>query len=222
MQPTTYVALVDDHSLLRNGLAAVINSFDGYRVIIEADHGKHFIDQLKGKPAPDIVLLDITMPVMNGYETAEWIKVNLPETKIVVLSMMESDTIIINMIKRGAKGYLLKDSKPDVFHKALNSVRDNGFYINELVTGKMLHYLNDSDTSRHNSIELTDREIQFLKLCCSDLTYKNIAKEMFISPRTVDSYRDNLFAKLGVSSRTSLVLYAIRNGIISIYNEPSS
>jgi DNA-binding NarL/FixJ family response regulator len=220
MRSTTYVALVDDHSLLRNGLAAIINSFDGYKVVMEADHGQHFIDQLKGKQAPDILLLDITMPVMNGYETAEWTRVNLPETKILVLSMMESDTIIINMLKRGAKGYLLKDSKPDVFHKALNSVRDNGFYINEKVTGKMLHYLNDGIGSGSRSVELTDREIQFLKLCCSDLTYKSIAKEMFISPRTVDSYRDNLFEKLGVSSRTNLVIYAMRNGIIPVYEGP--
>lgn len=216
MQPTSYVALVDDHSLLRNGLAAIINSFDGYKVIMEADNGQHFIDQLKGKPAPDILLLDITMPVMNGYETAEWARVNIPETKILVLSMMESDTVIINMLKRGAKGYLLKDSKPDVFHRALDCVRQDGYYINDQVTSKMLHYLNDSNSNKNNAVQLTDREIQFLKLCCSDMTYKDIAKEMFISPRTIDSYRDNLFEKLGVSSRTSLVMYAMRNGIIPL------
>lgn len=216
MLPTTFVALVEDHILLRSGLTAIINSFDGYRVVMEADHGQHFIDQLHGKRAPDILLLDITMPVMNGYETAEWVRVNLPEVKVIVLSMMESDTVIINMLKRGAKGYLLKDSKPDVFQNALNSVRDNGFYINEQVTNKMLHYLNKSGTAGNNAIQLTDREIQFLKFCCSDMTYKEIAREMFVSPRTIDGYRDTLFEKLGVSSRTSLVIFAMRNGIIPI------
>jgi DNA-binding NarL/FixJ family response regulator len=216
MQATTFVALVDDHILLRSGLAGIINSFDGYKVIIEADHGRHFIDQLEGKKAPDIVLLDITMPVMNGYETAEWIKVNLPDMKVIVLSMMETDTVIINMLKRGAKGYLLKDSKPEIFRSALNSVRDNGFFINDQVSNKMLHYLNQSGSNTTGSSQLTDREIQFLKLCCSDLTYKEIANEMFVSPRTVDSYRDGLFEKLGVSSRTSLVMFALRNGIMPV------
>jgi DNA-binding NarL/FixJ family response regulator len=159
------------------------------------------------------------MPVMNGYETAEWVRVNLPQVKVIILSMMESDIVIINMLKRGAKGYLLKDSKPDIFRNALNSVRDNGFYINEHVTNKMLYYLNQSGLPGSNTVRLTDREIQFLKLCCSDLTYKDIAKEMFLSPRTIDSYRDTLFEKLGVSSRTSLVIFAMRNGIIPI-SEP--
>jgi len=216
MQPTTFVALVDDHILLRGGLAGIINSFDGYKVVLEADHGRDFIEQLKGKPAPDILLLDITMPVMNGYETAEWVRVNLPQVKVIILSMMETDIVIINMLKRGAKGYLLKDSKPDIFRNALNSVRDNGFYINEHVTNKMLYYLNQSGLPGSNTVQLTDREIRFLKLCCSDLTYKDIAKKMFLSPRTIDSYRDTLFEKLGVSSRTSLVIFAMRNGIIPI------
>jgi DNA-binding NarL/FixJ family response regulator len=216
MHATTFVALVDDHILLRSGLAGIINSFDGYKVIIEADHGQHFIEQLEGKKPPDILLLDITMPVMNGYETAEWVKVNLPEVKVIVLSMMETDTVIINMLKRGAKGYLLKDSKPEVFRSALNSVRDNGYFINEQVSNKMLHYLNQAGSTSNSAAQLTEREIQFLKLCCSDLTYKEIANEMFVSPRTVDSYRDGLFEKLGVSSRTSLVIFALRNGIMPV------
>jgi DNA-binding NarL/FixJ family response regulator len=215
MQPTTFIALVDDHILLRNGLAGIVNSFEGYKVLLEADHGQNFIEQIKGKSAPDIVLLDITMPVMNGYETAEWIRVNLPSTKVIILSMMESDTVIINMLKRGAKGYLLKDSKPDVFRMALNSVRDHGFYINEHVTNKMLHYLNQSYHPSPDAVQLSERELQFLKLSCSEMTYKEIAKEMFISPRTIDSYRDNLFEKLGVSSRIGLVLFAMKNGIIT-------
>jgi DNA-binding NarL/FixJ family response regulator len=213
MSVTTFVALVDDHALLRSGLAAIINSFEGYRVLLEADNGQDFIEKIMGKKHPDIVLLDITMPVMNGYETADWIRVNLPDTKVIVLSMMEGDTVIISMLKKGAKGYLLKDSKPEIFRHALNQVRDNGFYINDQVSNKMLHYLNNSNVNSATT-ELKERELQFLKLCVTDLTYKQIAAQMNISPRTVDDYRDALFEKLNVSSRIGLVLFAIKNGIV--------
>lgn len=213
---TTYIALVDDHVLLRNGLASLINSFEGYKVLFEADNGRDFIEQLKASAPPDIVLLDITMPVMNGYETASWIRINLPGTKVIVLSMMENDAAIINMLKMGAKGYLLKDSKPAVFRQALNQVKEHGFYINELVSSKMLYYMNTNLPQAAGAPLLSDREIQFLKLACSEKTYKEIAGEMFLSPRTIDSYRDNLFEKLGVTSRVGLVLFAIKNGIVNV------
>jgi DNA-binding NarL/FixJ family response regulator len=211
------IALVDDHVLLRTGLASLIGSFEGYHVLFEADHGKDFISQLTPKHPPDIVLLDITMPVMNGYETAEWIRENLPGTKVLVLSMMEHDAAIIRMLRLGAKGYILKDSKPAVFKEALNFVRDNGFYLNELVSSKMLHYINQS--SDNDSIDgvpvLSDRELTFLRLACTEKTYKEIADDMCVSPRTVDGYRDSLFEKTGALSRVGLVLFAIRNGIVS-------
>lgn len=216
MTSTVFIALVDDHSLLRNGLAALINSFEGYKVLFEAENGKDFIRQLKPNSPPDIVLLDITMPQMNGYETAEWIKTNLPETKVLVLSVMENDDAIINMLRKGAKGYILKDSKPDVFREALNSIRDNGFYLNDLVSSKMLYYMNKEKGFLHASTALTERELQVLKLSCTEKTYKEIADEMTVSPRTIDSYRDSLFEKLGVTSRVGLVLFAIKNGIVKI------
>ena len=128
-------------SLLRNGLASLIRSFEGYSVLFEANNGKEFIQQLKTYPAPDIVLLDITMPEMNGIETAAWIKKNLPAAKILVLSVMDTDTVIISMLKDGARGYILKDSKPAVFKQALDNIRDTGFYMNELVSNKMLNYV---------------------------------------------------------------------------------
>ena len=137
----TSIALVDDHSLLRNGLAALINSFEGYTVLFEADNGKDFINQLQTQAVPDIILLDITMPEMNGFETAAWIKQNTPSIKILVLSMMDNDEVVISMLKAGARGYILKDSKPALFKQALDSIRDSGFFMNELVSNKMLNYL---------------------------------------------------------------------------------
>ena len=217
----TYIALVDDHVLLRSGLASLIGSFDEYKVLFEADNGRDFISQIQPPHYPDIILLDISMPIMNGFETANWIRANLPNSKILVLSMMENDNTIIQMLKLGAKGYILKDSKPAIFKEALNSIRDHGFYINDLISNKMLHYVNNEKELNHRwgndlIVSLSEREITFLKLVCTEKTHKEIAQEMYVSPRTVDSYRDTLFEKLGVNSRVGLVLFAIKNGIFQI------
>lgn len=214
-QNLTYIALVDDHILLRNGLAALINSFNGYQVSFEADHGKDFINMVTNHGGPDIVLLDINMPEMNGFETAGWIKEHLPNTKILVLSMMDNETSIISMLKSGAGGYILKDSKPSIFRQALDDIRDKGFFMNELVTHKMLNYVKGEEQNTDAAIiaRLSEKELTFLKLACTEKTYKEIASEMNLSPRTVEGYRDDLFAKLGVMSRVGLVLFAIKNGL---------
>jgi len=212
---TTYIALVDDHILLRAGLASLINSIDGFQVLFEADNGRDFIGQLKPKAAPDLVLLDITMPEMNGYETAAWIKVNLPHTKMLILSMMRDEAAVIRMIRMGAGGYLLKDSKPAVFREALLQMRDHGFFLNELVSPKLLYQLNSNRPDAQPPL-FTDRELVYLRYACSEMSHKEIAKEMFISPRTVDSYRDALFEKLGVTTRVGLVLYAIKCGLVTV------
>jgi two-component system invasion response regulator UvrY len=215
----TFVALVDDHELLRTGLAAMINSFEGYKVALEANNGQQFIEKVKSKTPPDIILLDITMPQMDGYETSHWIKTNMPQTKILVLSMLENDTAIIRMLKNGARGYILKDSKPKVFKEALDSIRDSGYFINELVSSKLMHYINheevfDSDAFALNN--LSENEVTFLKWICTEKTYKEIADEMCLSPRTIDTYRDNLFKKLDVKTRVGLAIFAIKNGIVNI------
>ncbi len=215
----TFVALIDDHELLRTGLAAIINSFEGYKVILEANNGKQFIDKVNQKNNPDIVLLDITMPVMDGYETSGWIKANLASTKVLVLSMLENDTAIIRMLKNGARGYILKDSKPKVFKDALDSVRDTGYFINELVSNKLMHYINHEEVFDTDSVtlsNLTENETTFLKWICTEKTYKEIADEMYLSPRTIDTYRDNLFKKLDVKTRVGLAIFAIKNGIVKI------
>jgi DNA-binding NarL/FixJ family response regulator len=215
----TQIALVDDHVLLRNGLASIVKSFDGYAVLMEADNGKEFIEQLKTSPAPDIVLLDINMPEMNGIETAVWMKKNLPDTKILVLSVMDTDTVIISMLKHGARGYILKDSKPAVFKQALDNIRDSGFFMNELVSNKMLNYVtNDEDnaTKTHLISQLTENEITFLQLSCTEMTYKEIAEKMKVSPRTIDGYRDHLLKKLNVQSRVGLVIFAIKYGLYKL------
>lgn len=217
---TTTLAFVDDHVLLRNALAALANSFDGYEVLFEADNGKEFIAQLIHFPPPDIILLDITMPEMDGFETANWIRLNLPNARILVISVLDNDTAIISMLKQGAKGYILKDSKPAILKQALDSIRDTGFYMNDLVSHKMLNYVNTKEDGKKTEMalisQLTPKEIIFLKLACSEKTYKEIAEEMNISPRTVDGYRDELFKKLNVLSRVGLVIFAIKNGLFKV------
>jgi DNA-binding NarL/FixJ family response regulator len=215
----TFVALVDDHELLRSGLASMINSFEGFKVIMEAGNGKEFMEALKNNKPPAIVLLDINMPLMDGFETAEWIKANMPETRVLVLSMSENDIAIIRMLKNGARGYLLKDSKPKVFKQALENIRDTGYFINELVSDKLMHYISNEDSFLGDGSplsSLTENETIFLQWICSDKTYKEIAEEMHISPRTVDTYRDNLFKKLDIKTRVGLAIFAIKHGIVSV------
>jgi two-component system invasion response regulator UvrY len=214
----TNVVLVDDHVLLRNGLASHINSLDGYHVIFEAGNGNDFIKKLGTLSIPDIVLMDINMPVMDGYETTNWLKQNHPEIKVLALSMYDNEQSIIRMLKCGAKGYILKDIEPAEFRAALDSLVSKGFYYSEMVTGKLIHAVNNLDETGQkmkSPMNLNEREVEFLKLACTEKTYKEIADVMFLSPRTIDGYRDALFERLNVKTRVGLVLYAIRNGIFN-------
>jgi len=215
MDSPTRVALVDDHSLLRAGLASLIDSFEDYRVWLQADNGREFIGLCRPEDPPDIVLLDITMPLMNGYETAMWIRDNLPAARVLVLSMMDNDSAVIRMMQCGSRGYILKDCKPYTLKTALDQLRDHGYYINDLVSNRMVRHLNDNSAKNEwlRGPELSERELTFLKWACTEKTYKEIAAEMFVSPRTIEGYRDSLFEKLSITSRVGLVVFAIKNGI---------
>lgn len=213
------IVLVDDHGLLRNGLAGLIESFGEYNILFEADNGKDFIDKLKLNPSPHAVLMDINMPVMDGYEACLWLKNNCPEIKVLALSMYDNESAVIRMFKAGASGYILKDCDPAELKTALHSLITKGFYYSEMVTGKLIHTINslDSpDSDVKNVVQLNEREISFLKLVCTECTYKEIAEKMFLSPRTIDGYRDDLFQKLSAKTRVGLVMYSIRNGIVNI------
>ena len=216
-QQQTMVALVDDHILLRNGLASLVKSFGNYDVLFEANNGRHYIEQVQSGSVPDIVLLDINMPEMDGYETAVWLKKFHPDIKVLALSMYDNENAIIRMFKAGAKGYILKDCDPNELKCALDSVMRKGFYYSEMVTGRLIHTISKLDEEESDItqlVHLNEREIEFLKLACTEMTYKEIADRMFLSPRTIDGYRDSLFEKLGCKTRVGLVMYAIRNGIV--------
>lgn len=212
------VALVDDHVLLRNGLAALVGTL-GYTVLFEADNGKDFLDKLEKNGIPDLVLLDINMPKMDGYETALWLKRNYPDVRVLALSMYDDENAIIRMLKNGARGYILKDSEPLELKTAMDAVFTKGFHYSEMVTGRLIHTLNtmDEESDRNKSLSgLNEREIEFLKLAATEMTYKEIAEQMHLSPRTIDGYRDALFEKLDLKSRVGLVLFAIKHGIVTV------
>jgi two-component system invasion response regulator UvrY len=212
------VVLVDDHVLLRSGLASLIRGFGEYEVVFEACDGKDLIRQLKNSRRPDIILLDINMPEMDGYETACWLRRNYPEIKVLALSMYDTDSSIVRMLKNGVKGYIVKDIDAGELRLALDTVIDKGFYYTDMVTGKLIHTISNLDEPElrvRRILSLNERELEFMKMVCTEWTYKEIADRMYLSPRTIDGYRDALFEKLNVRTRVGLAMYAVRNGIVN-------
>jgi two-component system, NarL family, invasion response regulator UvrY len=211
------VVLTDDHILLRNGLAALLKNL-GHTVLFEADNGIHFTAQLNPGNVPDIVLMDINMPQMDGYDTCQWLKQHHPSVKVLALSMYDNEAAVIRMLRSGARGYILKDSHPAELMAAIDALMKSGFYYSEIVSGKLIHAINkmdDKNKTTGTSTQLNDRERTFLKYACTELTYKEIADKMFVSPRTIDGYRDGLFEKLQLKTRVGLAVYAIKNGIVA-------
>ena len=213
------VALVDDHVLLRSGLASLIRGFGEFDVLFEACSGRDLIRQLQCFRRPDIVLLDINMPDMDGFETACWLRRNYPEIKVLALSMYDTDSSVVRMLKNGAKGYILKDIEASELRMALESIMEKGYFYTDNVTGKLIHTISSLDEPElrvRRLLTLNERELEFMKLVCTEWTYKEIADRMYLSPRTIDGYRDALFEKLNVRTRVGLAMYAVKNGIVSL------
>lgn len=207
------IVIVDDHILIAKALRGIISNFQDFDVWYECENGKILQEQLKAKnKVPDIILLDISMPVMDGFETALWLKETHPETLVMVLSMQDDDASVIKMIKNGAKGYLLKNTHPYDLEKALKGLLENGHYYPEWATSKIFASLGNDFKISDSSITITEREKEFLKYSVTEMNYKEIAEKMFCSPRTVESYRDNLFEKLELKTRVGLAVYALKNG----------
>lgn len=217
MQPTIKVALVDDHKLFRGGLRSLIESIsDKYVIVFEADNGVDLQRKLESGNPPDIILMDVNMPEMDGFQTVEWLTNHFPGINILVLSMIEKEETIVKMLKLGVKGYLCKDAEPGEFKEALSSIYDKGYYYTDFVTGKLIHSLKKEDTGA-GRFDINEREKEFLQLACSEMTYSQIADQMCLSPKTIDGYRMSLFEKLNVKSRVGLVLYAIKNGLVEVH-----
>lgn len=206
------VILVDDHKLFRKGLAELINDFPGYTVTGDYDNGMELQHKFDGNNDADIALLDINMPEMGGHETAIWLKEFYPRVKILALSMNGNERSILRMVKAGARGYILKDADPAELKVALDSIIQKGYFHSELVSTTLLNNFQNHQENSQSQI-LNEKELTFLELACSELTYKEIADKMNLAPRTIDGYREALFQKLNVKSRVGMVLYAIKNNL---------
>jgi DNA-binding NarL/FixJ family response regulator len=208
------IIIVDDHVLFAKSLLGLVNSFPGFTVIEILKNGQELIDYLQANNVqPDIILLDLKMPVLNGIETMTWLRKHLPEQKTLALSMEDDENFILKMIRLGCRGYLLKDIEPKEFLKALNAVVESGYYFNSEVSEALNNY---NHIEKIEFAPLTKREMEFLQYACSEMTYKEVADKMNLSPKTIDGYRENLFSKLQVKSRVGMVIFAIKNEMCEV------
>jgi DNA-binding NarL/FixJ family response regulator len=205
------VVVVDDHILLSQAIGGLVDAFEQFTVLYTCMNGQELLDKLKNpKNIPDVVLMDVNMPILNGIETTTLLHENYPNIKVLALSIEEDEAVILKMLRAGAKGYLLKDAKKGELQKGLLEVMEKGFHHTNTVTKILV----DSLSNKHNpQAVLKERELEFIKHACTEMTYKEIADVMFLSPKTIEGYRNAIFEKLNLRNRTGLVIYAIRNKI---------
>lgn len=210
------IAIADDYKIFREGLKVGLSADEALEVVLEADNGE---DLLKGLETitPDIILMDLKMPLMDGMEATREVRKKYPSIKVLVVSMYEDDKFIIHLMENGANGYLLKNTEPDEIRRSIYSVHENGYYFNDLVNKALLKKLvlkNNLKPSFNQNVELTEREQEVLKLICEEKTAAEIAKEIFLSPRSVEGIRQRLIEKVGVRNSAGLVMFAVKNGLV--------
>jgi DNA-binding NarL/FixJ family response regulator len=221
------IGIVDDHNLFRKGLIKLINLADKnnrYSIVFEAENGNDLMEKLSKKMMPDILLMDIDMPGMDGYETVSWLQKYHPSIDVLVISMFESEKAILRMMKLKVKGYLSKNIKVEDMTNALEAIADKGFYYTDKVASIMANELqkeqggNKVDNKTVNTIleNLSENEREFIKLACTELTYQLIADKMSLSVKTIEGYRESLFQRFSVKNRVSLAMFAVRNGLVKI------
>ncbi|MES2331267.1 MAG: response regulator transcription factor [Bacteroidota bacterium] len=215
-----HLALVDDHTVTRKGIRSIIELHTGIKVILEASNGKELLEKLATGKQPDVIILDINMPQMNGYQAIEELHSKYPNIKVIAFSFIDEEDAVMNMIYAGACGYISKNADPSTLADAVITAHKKGFYLSELVKKEYFRkYTNDKKRPGfHGKEYLPPKELQFLKLAATNLNYKEIAAIMEVSPKTVENYRDNLFMKLDIKNRAALTLYGLKNGLIDIFD----
>jgi DNA-binding NarL/FixJ family response regulator len=208
------VVIVDDHSLFAGSLEKLINSFSNFRVLFHAKNGVELQELIEEDNLPEIILLDINMPIMDGFETAEWLKINYPKVKTLALSMEDNEQTILKMLRKGVKGYLLKDIHPEILNIALCELIEKGYYHSEKVSETLLHSISPDEELA--LLDFKENELIFIQLACSEMTYKEIADIMGLSPKTIDGYRHDLFHRLKIKNRVGLVIFALKKNLIKL------
>ena len=211
------IAIADDYKIFREGVKKCISGDKSLLVIQEADNGEDLINGFNNL-LPDVVIMDLKMPIMDGMETTQIIRKKYPSIKVLVVTMYDDDKFIIHLMEIGANGYLLKNAEPDEIRKAIYAVHENGYYFNDLVNKALLKKLvmkTNIKPSFNQNVELTERELEVLKFICEEKTASEIAKEIFLSPRSVEGIRQRLIEKIGVRNTAGLVMFAVKNQLVS-------
>lgn len=210
------IAIADDYKIFREGIKKCIANDENLHVSFETDNGEDLIKSFKTHQ-PNVVIMDLKMPIMDGMEATQIIHKSFPHIKVLVVTMYEDDKFIIHLMEIGANGYLLKNSEPDEIRKAIYTVHENGYYFNDLVNKALLKKLvlkTNIKPSFNENVEFTERELEVLKLICEEKTAAEIAKDIFLSPRSVEGIRQRLIDKVGVRNTAGLVMFAVKNGIV--------
>jgi len=216
MQKTIRYAIADDHKLFRRGVIAALEDMPVLKLVLEAENGRDLLNNLN-KAKPDIILLDLKMPEMDGIETTIEIRKQNNDVKIIIITMLDDEKYVIHLMEIGANGYLLKNAEPDEIKMAIAAAYENGYYFNDFVNKALLKrvvHKNQLKPVFNKNIELTSREIEVLKLICQEQTANEISKLIFLSPRTVEGIRTKLLEKIGVKNTAGLVMYAVKNRIV--------
>jgi DNA-binding NarL/FixJ family response regulator len=211
------IAIADDYKIYRDGLKVGLSSDENMEIIAEADNGEDLMKLLESN-SPDVILMDLKMPIMDGMEATKQVRKKYPAIKVLVVTMYDDDKFIIHLMENGANGYLLKNAEPDEIIKSIYAVKENGYYFNDVVNKALLKKLvlkNNLKPSFNQNIDLTEREQEVLKMICEEKTAAEIAKEIFLSPRSVEGIRQRLIEKIGVRNTAGLVMFAVKNGLVN-------
>ncbi len=210
------IAIADDYKIFRDGLKVGLSADDNLEVIAEADNGEDLLKALETSQ-PDVIIMDLKMPIMDGMEATKAVRKQYPAIKVLVVTMYDDDKFIIHLMENGANGYLLKNTEPDEIRKSIYAVHENGYYFNDVVNKALLKKLvlkNNLKPSFNQNVELTEREMEVLKLICEEKTAAEIAKDIFLSPRSVEGIRQRLIEKIGVRNTAGLVMFAVKNNMV--------